>query len=339
MKRYVFILWLMAAVSLSANPIWEGVVPSELYFDESGDWVLEIYQEIHGLPPDSIFIRTSDGTARIITHYDSTCYFLVTKDSLDKPLSVDREGDFLCIHYYISGYSMTDSIVFGDYPGSVVHNIRQGQSVNSWIGTTACYKDNSPTLGYENDHAGALGKIYGFMYDKDQEPIARRSFEIYYGSRGLIETDDLGFFEGNLLARTYVINEFILLDSTNHTEKVIFQERVFDVEEGDSIRVDFIQAPASTDGKPRFAVPYAVSLKSYPNPARNKTILSIDPYEEDLSGFSLSVYNILGQRVDVFTPRSGMIPYDCSHLSQGVYLLVLNRASRIVSTHKLQIIK
>lgn len=338
MKRTFFIIWLLAAVFLSANPIWVGAIPSELYFDESGDWVLEIYQEIHGMPPDSIFLHSSDGMAKI-TQYDTTRYFIVTKDSLDRPLDINRSGDYLSIYYYVSGYSMTDSIVFGDYPGSTVYNFRQGQSINSWIGTSICYKDNSPTLGYENDYAGALGKIYGYMYNKDQEPVAKRNFRIYYGSQGFIETDELGFFEGNLLARTYVINELFLFDSTSHVEKVTFQERVFDIEEGDSLRVDFIQAPASTEGRPQFAMPFAITLKSYPNPARNTTTLSIDPCEDNLSGLSLFVYNIRGQRVDVLTPRSGIFPYDCAHLSQGVYLLVLNRASRIVSTHKLQIIK
>jgi len=65
-----------------------------------------------------------------------------------------------------------------------------------------------------------------------------------------------------------------------------------------------------------------VELKAYPNPVSNK--LNISGRNVDLNSADLSVYSILGEKINLSTARTGTYAsIDFSNLAPGVYILVI----------------
>ena len=79
-----------------------------------------------------------------------------------------------------------------------------------------------------------------------------------------------------------------------------------------------------------------VELKAYPNPV--SSILNINPANGNIRSEHISVYNILGQKINVnILSNSNLISLDFSSLTQGAYLLVvkndnLNFVTKIIKT-------
>ena len=81
-----------------------------------------------------------------------------------------------------------------------------------------------------------------------------------------------------------------------------------------------------------------VELKAYPNPV--SSILNINPANGNIRSEHISVYNILGQKINVnIFSTSNLISLDFSSLTQGAYLLVvkndnLNFVTKIIKTRQ-----
>ncbi|MDD4636478.1 MAG: hypothetical protein PHV66_02555, partial [Bacteroidales bacterium] len=184
MKKLLVLLLMLTPVFAKANPINAGIYLSEISFDQSGDWSLEICSIDSTIYYGNVYIQTCSGTAQI-TNFESGQkfgiykyeYIVITNKNLSKSLTINKDYD--CVKL-IADFVIDPKIVrIGDYPGSYLHNIAYGQSVACLNEFYLFYKDNTPTIGAANDMNGvAVGQIYGQIYGLNDQLIANKYFWI-----------------------------------------------------------------------------------------------------------------------------------------------------------------
>ena len=341
MKKLLLLLLMFTPVFAKANPIEVGIFLSEISFDKSGDWSLEIINMfIDPLLGSGLFIETCSGRARVLS-FDSASdsgycgYIVITNKNPSKSLTINKDYD--CIKLISDSLIGHKSVSIGDYPGSYLHNIVNGQSIACLGGYDSFYKDNTPTMGAANDLSGAMGQIYGQFYGLNNQMITNKYFYIDDGNcEGSVDIDVEGNFNAKITSRSYSISELYICTNTPkyHSELVQFKPVHFDVEENDSIRVDFVQTVASVEKTKQ----ESVLLSNYPNPAKDFTYFIFDT-DKDLSSLLITVYDLEGRKVDSFVPGSTKHLWDCSKLAQGTYVYALSSGNQIVGTNKFQVIK
>ncbi|MEA3391353.1 MAG: T9SS type A sorting domain-containing protein [Candidatus Marinimicrobia bacterium] len=336
MKRLIAISIILFSL-INANPIYDPSVHlSEIKVNNSNDWVIEFKVRSEGIGADSLKLECNDGFA-LITHLDTSDYSLISNANLKGSLILNSDGDVIVLHYYIWGQDYTETLRIGYIEDSYIKNIQQNESIsrfpNSW--SYYYYKDSSPTLGEINDYDGAKGKIYGHMYDYNGQPIANKYFFIDEGESGQILLDENGYYETELLSRSYsIITKKIYITSSNN-EILTFNPVSYDLETGDSIEVDMTQLQTSITP----VIQNTIKFNNYPHPASNYTWFVIDNIEIEASAMRVNVYALNGRKVDSFKPRSYQYRYDCSHLPQGSYIMSLQHGREVLATKKLQIMK
>jgi len=122
-------------------------------------WKLELHSAV-GQSLKGVMIKSKTDSAyfRPWAVVD-TGYYVITPDSLSKPLFIDQQGDVIIL--IKSGYEI-DRLHFGD---PVI--LRYGQSL-CWGKGGYFYIDNSPTIGYANDTVNAQGTLTIFVTDGTQ---------------------------------------------------------------------------------------------------------------------------------------------------------------------------
>jgi hypothetical protein len=196
MKKILFSTALLfLAHSLFANPLPPPrAIISEFRFDTIDKWQLEIsfdsYQRSYY---DSIFIKTSAGTAKIRLNFipEWTSLLVITPDSLSIPITVDSNGDCIRLYSYLSnphmaGQPLADSMSFGNYPGSACDSIPTGYSICRFgmsepetFYPVFCLS-RTPTMGVMNDTSGCCATMTGIMFDKNNKKVGKGNFSCDY---------------------------------------------------------------------------------------------------------------------------------------------------------------
>lgn len=179
-KIYILFSLLATGLFINANPIALPTIEiSELYFDESGNWKLELgyfaaNQEV--FPIDSIFIYSTSDTVKLPTYefLGSTGLFVITLDSLDSDFIIKRYADTIKVVSFIMEVPFEEILIFGNISGASINYPRHGQSICKY--SNYIVKDNSPTIGVINDTSGICGTLKGVVYDKDSEIVENRIF-------------------------------------------------------------------------------------------------------------------------------------------------------------------
>ncbi|HPL05823.1 MAG TPA: T9SS type A sorting domain-containing protein [Bacteroidales bacterium] len=338
MKKYLFILLFLPTL-VCANQIWLGAVISEIYFDDSGGWMLELFYPHYS---DSILIESDSGYAKIVD-CDASELTIISNINLSDTVSFNKDSDCIKVHTYASGDYMVDSICIGEKAGSYLKNIKNGQSIARYYLFGSFYKDNSPTIGFANDFDGAKGKIYGFFYDTDGQAMTNKFFSIDYCSEilreqeqeeGVIRIDETGFYCAEITSRTYTINEIVIASATDY-ETMQFETVQFDLEEGDSININFRRVLASTKSIHQDSV----VVRTYPNPATDIIYFVTSNVNPLNSPLYITVYSSTGQIMGSFALRSDIHQWNCNYLPYGTYIFTLNSGKNTIKTDKFQIIK
>lgn len=334
MKRLIFLLTFLPTV-LIANPLVPGVSISEIFFNETGEWVLEIYNVENWVEYlDSLVLKCNSGEAKIVA-FITADYIVVTNDNLSKAISFNKSADCIKLYSYMYDEYVVDSVCIGDITGSYLKNISNGQSVSRLYGYGPFYKDNSPTIGYANDLNGSLGKIYGYFYEADETPIENKYFFINEGYSGNIEIDENGFYCAEITSRSYLINQRKIYESSTNHVMMDFENVSFELNEHDSININFKRTLTSTNTLNKDDI----LLSSYPNPATNSLYFITSIENQSNSPLTISVYSIDGQLIDSFMLTSEQHRWNCSNLSRGTYIYTLSQANKILGTNKFQVIK
>ncbi|MBN2365235.1 MAG: hypothetical protein EH225_04320 [Calditrichaeota bacterium] len=305
-KCILILIFVFAPInSLFSNPI---VLPqafiSEFKFDGNNNWYLEIDFE-YSMPFqkqdfDSICISSRDGFSRIRLDniQDNTDIFVVTSDSLMTSLSINRDGDDIKLHSFLSDlpYDVgVDSLCFGNLSGSVIDSIQTGYSVTR-IGYYLFSKDKSPTIGLPNDTCGTCGTLYGRIYDKNNISVTTGNFKL----------DNPVFFRND---GTYFTRVF--------SRKAICRFIIYNYMPGGSrtVRIDSLRLNINPDSlyesDIHFQTDYLVGLKdsyqqpisdlevlNYPNPFNSRTNFKVQiPPNLQNEKMNIDIFNVIGQKI------------------------------------------
>ena len=345
MKKLIFLLTFIPVI-VNANPVWLGVNISEIYFNESGDWTLEIdsASSISIKYLDSLILECNSGLAKI-ANFDTTDYIVITNENLANSISFNKGADCIKLYSYSYGEYKVDSIRIGDIADSYLKNIEIGQSIARLDGYGPFYKDNSPTIGFANDLDGSTGKIYGYFYAAGGAPITNKYFFIDEGNctpilqeqgyAGNIEIDGAGFYCAEITSRSYSISEREIYESATNHELMHFQTVSFEVNENDSININFTQILTSVNSVNQDNI----LLSSYPNPATDCIYFITSTANKSNTPLKITVYNSVGKTIDAFLMTSEQYQWNCSRLSRGTYIYTLSSENKIIGTNKFQIFK
>ncbi len=322
MKRILIAsIGLLILIRVLANPIATPTIEiSELYFDDAGQWILELwYDNIdeEEFPIDSIFLISSTDTVKLLnyTFYGINGLIVLRQDSLNSELNINPFGDSLSVVYYMPYFNYYDVLVFGESNGAVISSPRCGQSLSKYMWNFS--KDKSPTIGEINDTTGMCGTLSGVVYNLYDEPVADQTFMLNGGTQ--FDTDGFGNYTLRMISKPmsfdwiyYQSDHFLSVD----IEEIAFvmepDSSVFrDIHLLDSLLTDVDQIPA-TDSP----------LKLFPNPLSHSDRLN---YEIDLpvktAKCRIDIYTIVGQLIvsQDLTQASGQI-----ELSNATGILLVN---------------
>ncbi len=213
-KSIILIVVLLLNKNIKSNPIMP-IFFNELQVD-SIEWVLELYP-FGIINLEGWYLTSSTDTAyfKDNIYLPNDFFLIITQDSLLNPLSINSMGDSLFL-YDSTGFEM-DSLIFGEFPGSMIINPQPFQSLcryhveYEFYSEDFYYLDNTPTIGLENDLENAIGNIEGIVTDTSGVPIdSVRVFydiEIFVGSyidSVFVFTDEYGYFIfSHLASRKY----------------------------------------------------------------------------------------------------------------------------------------
>jgi hypothetical protein len=239
MKRFlIIILHFTIGIKLIANivPMWE-IMLSELYFDESGNWKLEIeYVDLpvfrDELTIDSMFLYSSTDTVRVPIYFlKKNDIYVITADSLESEFRINRNGDRLRLITYVNdiwhGAGLVHSLTFGNYPGAEVGAPHQNQSLarfwSYWV------KNNSPSIGYPNDTTGMCGTLKGVVYDKSLKPVSNITFQLHRDIPFSFETSESGEFSARVLSMPTIFG-YTIQRTDQTTKSISIEDLIFDME-------------------------------------------------------------------------------------------------------------
>ena len=290
---------------------------------------------------DSFMIKNKNDSAIVNTYTrtdssDMGAFIVFTQDDLSKLLELDKDKDndkiTLCFFSDSSMYEKTLKI--GTYANSYLHNLRSDQSICWDMYDGMFYKSNTPTIGEPNNYDTAM--IYGQIFDNQGAVISNATVKFYPGHVYWGEyIDSDGYYQARYSPRYLRFSEYFIRhdNGTGKTWEITPVE--IDLEPLDSIEVNFYSTMTSI--KPVVQSP--IMLINYPQPATDYSWFVIGNTDIEASTMRMNVYDLAGRKVDSFVPQSHQLRYDCSHLSQGAYIMSLQQGEKILASKKLQIMK
>lgn len=337
MKKLIVLFCILLTITVRANILVPSLKIYEVFFDESDDWALEFvvdfydYEfQFYGI--DSIKIETSSGIATVLG-FDTTHFCVITNQNLSIPLSINKDNDLIVLHAYIYGYWETDSIAIGEYQNSYLKNIEYGHSIAKNCLDKPFYKTSCPTIGDENNLNCTKGVAQGYFYNNDGEVLNNKHFFINDGYSGKIIIDISGFFSANLTSRSYDISSLILYETDDDYALTYIQPVSFEIFENDTVSINFI----STSIPEIKSEKHFISI--YPNPAKDHAIFIINSNIINSSRLNLTIFNILGYRIDRIAVETNEVYYNCSNLTNGTYISVLSVGNKTITSKKFHVLK
>jgi len=321
---------------------------NEIAFDSEGNWAIEIIWgrwNKNTTPEDGLTLTTSAGESMVLSSCYITWGILVISDTcLDKPLQINREGDFIKLTWKSGYYFHEDSIGFGNYPGSYLYPLQNGQSYSAqhfggWGGYGKTFAvDNSPTIGVHNDTNGAMCTLTGKVYSPEGIAYTQGEFELETFLTIHINPD--GSFSENTFARMYKFDQINLslppnLQVTYSIIPVELSPQPDMVYEVDFETVELLEVTEKEEIEKDDANRLVVS----PNPFTNSITFFVRPDILELEGQNRIV--IIDQqgvlRKEIFLDKN-QNRYEWmpeSHLSAGVYIYHLINNNRPVVSGKM----
>lgn len=293
---FTLIFTLVLFSQLVGNPIIVKYM-SELYFEDD-NWTIELAHtgEMGGWffqNLDNLRLVSNTDTAQFNSgiSLDDVNIILVTQDSLQAPLSINKNGDSVQLQegsgddwYFI------DEIYFGDYPNSNVNAPFEGQSIVSVEEIGYEYaKDNIPSLGSNPYYANTRGAFSGYVFDQQQNPISNARIRSFYYND--IYTNPNGYFENNYM---YGMNYNV----TVYVDDIAMMDTLITIEPDSTTYCEFYLNLYSVDeGQSQGS---KIILSNYPNPFIESTKISFNFATKTHKTTQINIYNIKGQLIRKF---------------------------------------
>ncbi len=340
MKKVFFILLFFLGSVALPNPIIFSFLISEIYFDESGDWILEIgIEDMYSFElGDSIYLETNSGIA-LVTLFDTAMFTPITNENLSNELDINKDNDRVVLHTNFIEY-LSDTVLLGEAEGSYLHNIEYGQSVARQfvLPHLSFYKTNVPSIGYFNTLEGALGFIYGYVYDHTGTPVSNLTFEIAegYWYAWYFSTDANGYYQAPIASRSYWNDALLIPGEYFGTYDLLPIDPVsFEINENDTLNINFTQTLTSITEQPE----NNTLLSNYPNPASGFTYFIFDSENVDRRNIQLKILDLQGREVDALLPDKSPFLWQSGHLPPGTYIYQLYVENEVVGSNKLILVK
>lgn len=336
MKR-IFICFgvmLISILNVAGNPV---LLPqayiSELFFDNNEKWILEIsffYSKNYNPNDfDSICVKSSNGQSRIKLDNIETnvSLFVITSDSLFRPMEINSNGDRISIISYLKRYNeiLKDSLVYGNYLDSSIDYVPDSYSICRFNYREFC-KDNSPTIGSPNDTLGTYGMLLGRIYNKNNELVTKGNFE-FDGHNKIVFAED-GSFSTKVFSRKLKIK----LMWNNHAPGQFSSLKITPMEMNiipDSLHYQDIHILSDyiVSVKDREPIQnHELKIVNYPNPFNSSTNFYVKiPNELQNQEGKINIYDINGRKVLTIrllknsTVRWNGMDEKGNHVASGIY--------------------
>lgn len=342
MKRFLMVLLIGTLFSGSrANVVPPQAYITEILVDSSGNWSIEMefYYDPY-IYVDSVFLVTSTGSSRINNYnaveVDDFVYLgVITIADLESPVTINPDGDFVQLISYSWDETNFSDVSFGNYPGSYLDCIQNGESVASVIGFYGM--DKSPSIGSINDTAGAMGNFSGIAYDLSGNPfIGGLIFTEIDGLTIVLNTD--GFFSERIVNRRYNFDtishytappanyDFYTIDAINfclrpdssYYQDIITTSLIIGIDDKEVIDENIVTIA--------------------PNPFSDKVVFyfnlkNTDPSDE----MGLSIYSLDGRELQHINLSSDQLRYDWTpsgEVSPGTLIYRLEKNSQLIKSGK-----
>jgi hypothetical protein len=348
MKKIILVVSLViSAVFVTGNIYTPRAWISEILVDSTGNWTLEMgFFPWDNFEIDSIRVVTSSGSS-IITSYtllvgggfsDFDSLSVITNTNLASPFIIDSDGDFVKLISYVWGDELFDSVAFGDYPGSKLDCLRDGESIICYEVGEFCI-DSSPTIGAGNDNSGYLGSFSGIAYDTAGNPFTEGI--IYFpGNPGLsLYPNSDGVFDEDIVTKRYTFD----------TIERLLPPYPWTIETYTIEPVDFCMRPDSSYVQDVVTISLVTGVKEKSEDIENMVVISPNPFSDKVvfyfnlknefsSGqLNLSIYDLNGRKVHQVSLCGDQKRYECvlaGSISSGTYIYRLEKDKQLIKTGK-----
>lgn len=299
--------------SAEANVIPPKAYISEIFFNSSGNWTIELgFLNYSTADIDSIIIETSAGSSKVnfytliqgggYPNFDSLA--VISDINLNTPLMIDPLNDYIKVISYILGFSFTDYVALGNYPGSFVDCRQSGESISYLVYLTGtdlrrsfCV-DKSPSIGSGNDTTGALSNYAGYVYDLPGNVFTQGFFALPPGLGITININPDGSFVDRVFARRYTFD----------TIRIYFPPWLYIFQTFTVEHVDFCLKPDTLQIQNIITTSLVTAVDKH-EPENNVVVISPNPFTNKVSFYfnldnqnpaedmSLSIYNQDGRRL------------------------------------------
>ncbi|MCF7825411.1 MAG: T9SS type A sorting domain-containing protein [Candidatus Marinimicrobia bacterium] len=264
-------------------------------------------------------------------------YVVVRQENLQDPLYLGQAGRVITL-FDNSGYWM-DELRYGDVEYSEAPTPPQGQSIclgNDW--QYFWYMDSSPTFGYENDAAGAMSQIEGYVYNKDGSPLpgvtVRHDYTAYHEDSLFVLTDNSGYYSIEKLARA--------LHFDAHLEGYLSADSSFQAWPDSTQRVDFYLTPQVGIRDEESQIPeQLVLMQNYPNPFNASTTIHFGL--PATSQVSIDILRLDGSFVasvldETLSAGSYTVNWEAGDVPSGIYFYII-RVGDLQTSRKMILLK
>jgi len=374
-KILLFVLLFGVQSFLWSNPIVRIPIAvfSELVFDSTNNWRMELYFPVEYGGIDSVVINVSGISSKVKVSYSDTSHIaVITSDSLTIPLSINREGDkiivytYAPIHYIDTPNPRQNIIIFGDYPGASVGKPDSGYSILRYYtqlpSTNYVYFDcltKNPSLGFVNDTVGLAGKLKGHIYDNNNKLIkgnftpAGGAGYFYFESQLNISPD--GSFTTSIfnnIENDYIFIQYWDFSGCSNTLKIqpmgLNNIHPDTIVYNDIHIIDTCPDCSLVDAVKNEVIPKndELTVINYPNPSNQTTsfFIKVPNYMRGKQG-NINIYNIRGLLIRSL-PVSGTstISWDSKNtnglsMPSGIYYYSFIMGSQVVKSGSIILLK
>jgi len=353
MKKIIIVLFLsFSSVITQANLDTPQAYISEIIIDSTGNWTIEMgFFEYYPDEIDSIRLVTSTGSSLIsdysviLVNEGFQYLSVISGSNLVNPVSINPEGDFVKLISYAWEDEPFDKIAFGNYPGSYLDCIKDGESVcytmyTQSVGTTQSFCiDKSPTPGIINDTTGALGNFSGIAYDLSGNPFTEGFFQLpgVFNTRIYINPD--GTFSERVFSRRFTFDTINL-----YLPQSRWIHKIYTIEE-----VDFCLRPDSSHYQDIITTSLVIGVEEKDNDDENAVVISPNPFSDKVvfyfnlknddpsDDLSLSIYSIDGKeisRVSILPDQKRFEWFPGGEVSPGTLIYRLEMNKRVIKSGK-----
>ena len=360
MKKFIVVFALIIlSISVFSNPIMLPPVISELYWDENGDWSIELVFN------DELDYYSNLDELSLVCNNDTSVFvsgipivfgqpMVVSSDDLVNPFDIPIDSGFVYLidNEYLNplGWGM----LFGHYEGSRISPALYGQSIvyqrfelcdineeTYWL-----VKETQPSIGSLPFTCQTRANFSGTVLDAVLTPVPEASIKYTFGSSNenayspsipVLITDENGEFSTDqMFSKEYTIMIFV----EDQRELITF----VNVEPDSANNYEFLLDSLYVGIKKINDIKSGVSMTALPNPFNRHLDIHIQTNSNTIvKSSAVKLFDMSGnliKKTDINTPYLNDVDVHWGQMNEsemkaGLYLLVLEVEGEFIATRKL----